>query len=105
MIPKQIKLAPNATLIVLWEDNHTSNFPLQYLRDFCPCAGCKEERAQGPPLLPILVDGKYLIRDIIQVGHYAVSIEWGDGHNLGIYSFDYLRSLCPCPEHTAASSS
>jgi DUF971 family protein len=32
------------------------------------------------------------------VGRYALSIEWSDRHDTGIYSYDTLRSLCPCPE-------
>jgi DUF971 family protein len=32
------------------------------------------------------------------VGHYAVRIHWNDGHSTGIYSFDHLRKICPCPE-------
>jgi DUF971 family protein len=31
------------------------------------------------------------------VGHYAIQIEFSDGHATGIYSFDYLREICPCP--------
>jgi DUF971 family protein len=30
------------------------------------------------------------------VGRYALSIEWSDGHDSGIYSYTTLRSLCPC---------
>jgi DUF971 family protein len=30
------------------------------------------------------------------VGGYAVRIDWSDGHGSGIYSFDYLRSICAC---------
>jgi DUF971 family protein len=30
------------------------------------------------------------------VGRYAVSIEWSDGHDDGIYSYETLRGLCPC---------
>ena len=30
------------------------------------------------------------------VGRYAISIQWSDGHNTGIYAFDRLRKLCPC---------
>ena len=30
------------------------------------------------------------------VGHYAIKIDWSDGHNTGIYSFDHLRKICPC---------
>jgi DUF971 family protein len=25
-----------------------------------------------------------------------VRFEWSDGHNTGIYSYEYLRALCPC---------
>ena len=32
------------------------------------------------------------------VGHYAIQIDWSDGHNTGIYSFDHLRKICPCAE-------
>jgi DUF971 family protein len=30
------------------------------------------------------------------VGYYAYSIEWSDGHNTGIFTFDLLRALCEC---------
>jgi len=32
------------------------------------------------------------------VGSYAISIQWSDGHNFGIYNWKYLRALCPCSE-------
>ena len=32
------------------------------------------------------------------VGNYAIRIDWSDGHNTGIYSFDHLREICPCAE-------
>jgi DUF971 family protein len=31
------------------------------------------------------------------VGRYAIHIAWSDGHTSGIYSFEHLRSICPCP--------
>jgi ATP-binding protein involved in chromosome partitioning len=37
-------------------------------------------------------------RVISSIGNYAIGIDWNDGHNSGIYSFDYLRSL---GEHAA----
>lgn len=33
------------------------------------------------------------IEKIIRVGRYAVQIVWSDGHDSGIYTYDYLRSL------------
>ena len=35
------------------------------------------------------------------VGSYAFKIYWSDGHSTGIYSYDHLRKICPCPECTA----
>ncbi|MGZ3475873.1 MAG: gamma-butyrobetaine hydroxylase-like domain-containing protein, partial [Polyangiales bacterium] len=32
------------------------------------------------------------------VGDYALALEWGDGHNTGIYTFRYLRDLCRCSQ-------
>lgn len=32
-------------------------------------------------------------RAISSIGNYAIGIDWNDGHNSGIYSFDHLRSL------------
>ena len=37
--------------------------------------------------------------DVIEpVGNYAIGFRWSDGHVTGIYTFDYLRSLCPGDE-------
>jgi DUF971 family protein len=32
------------------------------------------------------------------VGNYALQIDFNDGHTAGIFSFDYLRTICPCQE-------
>ncbi len=37
-------------------------------------------------------------QEIEPVGRYGMRITWSDGHNLGIYTFEYLRKLCPCEE-------
>jgi len=36
--------------------------------------------------------------EIQPVGRYGFKIIWSDGHDLGIYSFQYLRVLCECEE-------
>jgi|GEM_PF-444494 len=38
---------------------------------------------------------KFQPAHLSQVGRYALGVAWGDGHN-SIFSFDLLRSLCPC---------
>jgi DUF971 family protein len=32
------------------------------------------------------------------VGNYAIRINWSDGHNTGIYSWEHLRRICQCEE-------
>jgi DUF971 family protein len=107
--PTSIKLAGgNNAVAVHWSDGHVSAFPYAYLRGKCPCATCEE---QGPPAvkppspLPILGQ-KPLKPDRAElVGRYALQIFWSDGHSAGIYSFNYLRALCPCPECAAKRES
>ncbi len=32
------------------------------------------------------------------VGRYAIRFTWNDGHEHGIYSWEFLREFCPCRE-------
>jgi DUF971 family protein len=111
--PTGIELVGRAQVIVHWEDGHRSDFPAPYLRALCPCAGCAGEPAPSPgplragdplPLLPEKARGPVHPLEIEPVGYYAVRIAWCDGHAAGIYSFDYLRSICPCAECRAAGA-
>jgi len=37
--------------------------------------------------------GNLELRNLEQVGNYALGLSWGDAHETGIYSFRYLRAL------------
>lgn len=84
-------------LAIRWDDGGESFLRLETLRRHCPCAGCQGERDvlghlhKGPekPLSP----ASYHLRQIVTVGSYAVQPTWGDGHNTGIFAFDYLRKI------------
>ena len=95
-----------------WGDGHRSSYSFPFLRDACPCALCEEERSKAgrqpgdPPKLapgalpmfkaaakPLSAEG---------VGKYAIKFNWNDGHELGIYSWAFLREVCPCGECKAA---
>jgi len=99
--PTKIKLAAgNNTLEIHWSDGHVSAYPYHYLRNRCPCATCEEmgpppEHASGP--LPILGQKPLRPERAELVGRYALQIYWSDGHSSGIYAFEHLRQLCPCP--------
>ena len=77
---------------ITWDDDHVGEYAQQYLRGYCPCALCQGHGAQRRF---IDVPGATL-EEIRGVGNYAIELRWNDGHSTGIYTFDYLRSLCPC---------
>ncbi|MEE9137379.1 MAG: DUF971 domain-containing protein [candidate division NC10 bacterium] len=91
-------------LYVRWRDGHESRYPLDDLRKVCPCADCHTaerpaERPQGGLQVltgPVIGRGEIRIVQMAPVGRYALNFTWSDGHSTGIYSFDFLRSLCPC---------
>ena len=92
-------------LIVRWRDGHDSQYPFDDLRAACPCADCRtarkpQESQGGLQVLtsPVVGRGEMRIVAISPVGRYALGFTWSDGHRTGIYSFDFLRRLCPC-EH------
>ena len=83
-----------------WSDGHSAEFDYDYLRGYCPCAGC-QGHAVGPIVFhqpPAPVEPAA----ISPVGNYAISFAWTDGHATGIYRFDYLREICPCEACRAA---
>lgn len=77
-----------------WADGHRGIYPHQILRGYCPCAGCQGHSGE----IRFIEGGETSIKTIEPVGDYALSFEWGDGHNTGIYTFRYLRALCQCPQ-------
>ncbi|MCE1189074.1 MAG: DUF971 domain-containing protein [Ignavibacteria bacterium] len=95
MNAKQIKVE-NKQLIITWMDDSSWQFSLELLRNECPCAGCKGETILLHTYAPTekkLSDLSYKIAGIQPVGGYAIAIQWKDGHDTGIYSWDYLQKL------------
>jgi DUF971 family protein len=87
-----------------WRDGHASHFTFAWLRNACPCATCHEEReaerrAPGvakpktASLLPMYEAPPRPV-DVEPVGKYALRFRWNDGHEAGLYSWDYLRNIC-----------
>jgi DUF971 family protein len=83
---------------ITWLDGHQSSFDFEYLRWQCPCAICRGEGGAPGVLASTesLTTDQTTLVDVGPVGNYAMSITWQDGHATGIYSWDYLRRMCPC---------
>ena len=77
---------------ITWSDGHASDFPYEYLRGWCPCALCQGHG--GERHFVRSVDPR--LEKIEPVGNYAFNLIWSDGHDAGIFSYAYLREICPC---------
>ena len=96
-VPQEVRLEPGG-VAVRWHDGHASFYPYKYLRVRCQCAGCVEEWTRVPLLDPDTVPDDIVALDYLEVGRYAVQFLWSDSHYTGIYPYDRLRELCPCPQ-------
>jgi DUF971 family protein len=92
-------------LSVTWDDDHFSLYPFSLLRAGCPCAECRgghDRMGDIPDPSVFSIDlpesPATRITNVLQVGSYGITPVWEDGHDAGIYKWDYLRALCPCGE-------
>jgi len=111
--PKSVSvhLTTGTGMDIEWKDGHRSFYTFKYLRDACPCALCEDERGKSgrkpgepeklaPGALPMFKPAaKPLAAEA--VGKYAIKFSWNDNHDLGIYSWPFLREVCPCTECAA----
>lgn len=104
----KVHVSTGAGVDITWADGHASHYDFDYLRKECPCATCNDERIKKanagtrgtepsplPNALPMFKP-KLKARSAKSVGNYALQIDFTDGHGAGIYSFDFLRTICPC---------
>jgi len=89
----QVWQVSDSELGILWGDGQRSVYPNFNLRVKCPCAGCIDEWTGEARLDQAAIPKNVTIKSLESVGRYAIKIDWSDGHNTGIYSFNYLRGL------------
>ncbi len=91
--PRQIIEESDSELSISWSDEAETKYNAADLRRACPCAGCINEWT-GEKIL----DEKKIPDDLTFdapeiVGRYALTFRFSDGHDTGIFSFEYLRKL------------
>ena len=89
------------TVSITWRDGHASVFQLDVLREICPCVTCRGGHDRmgpehDPDILTLTPARAYSLQDMQLVGNYALQFWWDDGHSSGIYTWEYLRRMCPC---------
>jgi DUF971 family protein len=110
----KVNISTGSGVNIEWKDGHKSHYSFVFLRDACPCAMCEDERGKSgrrpgdpatvapgallifkPNAKPVSAEG---------VGKYAIKFSWNDNHDLGIYSWSFLRDICPCEQCSSVRS-
>jgi DUF971 family protein len=102
----RVKKTEGTGVEIDWRDGHKSTWNFRWLRDACPCATCHDERQQAgrepgdpkpsPKALLVMYEDPPRPVEVTPVGKYALKFKWNDGHEAGLYSWDYLRRVCQC---------
>jgi len=90
--PTEIKLRTKSRVLeVAFDDGSRFELPFEYLRVYSPSA---EVRGHGPGQETLQL-GKHevMIKSVEPVGHYALKLVFDDGHDSGLYSWEYLHEL------------
>ena len=90
--PTDIKLHQQSKVLeISFDDGNTFKLPCEYLRVYSPSA---EVRGHGPGQEVLQVGKEDVnITNIEPIGNYAVKLEFDDGHNTGLYSWETLYQL------------
>jgi len=91
-VPTGITLHQKSRVLeIAFSDGRSFRLPYEYLRVYSPSA---EVRGHGPGQEVLQVGKRAVeIRSLEPVGSYAVQPQFSDGHNTGIYAWDYLYEL------------
>ena len=85
------------TFRVAFDDGFETDVTAETLRLNCPCAGCKGEEVllhKYEPVNPMPMSKDSFILEKAEIsGNYAIQLFWKDGHNTGLYNWQYLKDI------------
>ena len=90
--PSDIKLRKQSRVLELhYEDGTHFSVPWEFLRVYSPSA---EVRGHHPSQAQLQWGKRNIgVRELKPAGHYALQIVFDDGHDTGLYTWDYLFKL------------
>ena len=105
--PTEIRRMGSEGIAICWQDGLRSSLSSLTLRQHCPSAISQAKRGDTSHEKPLHGKRKSGLLKVVEsskeeelqllkvwpVGNYAIGLEWADGHNTGIYTFQLLREL------------
>ena len=93
LVPSGISQLDAGTLGIEWSDGAQHRYPVRELRLRCSCATCVHEWTGEKLLNEAQIPADVHPQNLESVGRYGLRIQWSDGHNTGIYTFEHLRKI------------
>jgi DUF971 family protein len=92
IVPTEIRMHRKSRILELvYADGQRYNLAAEYLRVYSPSA---EVQGHGPGQAVLIVGKERVgVSAIEPVGHYAIRIRFDDGHDSGLFSWQYLKEL------------
>ena len=91
-IPQDIVVDQKAKHLELVYEGASYRLPFEFLRVWSPSA---EVRGHGPGQETLQTGKRHVLIDALEpVGHYAIKPTFSDGHDSGIYTWEYLYEMC-----------
>ena len=87
------------SVTIQWSDGRNCAYSFAGLRAICPCVLCQGGHTNmGRPADKLLLEkaqnDSLKLEAANAVGTYAIQFVWSDGHDSGIYTWQYLREAC-----------
>lgn len=90
--PQEVRLLKaSRTVEILWGSGHLSSYAFSTLRKSCLCSECKSAMTREQSAT--YVEETVAVTSVVPVGNYALQFFFDDGHERGIYPYEYLRGL------------
>jgi len=96
IVPRRSEKTAGGGLSIVWPDGHVSTYEPGPLRLACRCAHCEDEWTGERRITAAAIPEDIALLAYRPVGRYGYQLEWSDGHNTGIYTFERLREMCAC---------
>ena len=98
-VPIEMKPVDEKTLRIEWSDRVETLHAYRELRGNCPCAECVDEITGARRIFPKHISETIKPVEAVPVGRYAYQFNWSDGHNTGLFTYEYLRQLAAEPSN------
>jgi DUF971 family protein len=86
-------LSDDQSVEIHWPDGTVHHLPFRFLRGQCPCAACVDEMTGIRTLDVDAIPESIRPGSVSFTGNYALKIVWSDGHDTGLYTWEYLQEL------------